>query len=240
MKALRLELYQQMACYKKPIAFKVAETYPLPPHSTIKGMLHAILEADRFIEMQLSIQGNYDTLVTDYQTHYFFKKDKTNEFVLNLDGLGMEKEMSDITSMPIYTHMLYDVKLLIHVQAEDSILEQLKERITNSDVHLSLGRWEDLVRIDNCQIVDLVKPDKPMILSDYHRYIDLEDLQKSHISFFPYRLNWKYEILNGSRIWQKLNVGYVQPTFSRSISASYYWLDSHGEKDEGVFFVVPK
>lgn len=35
MKILRLKLFQESACYKKPFAFKVAETYPLPPYSTI-------------------------------------------------------------------------------------------------------------------------------------------------------------------------------------------------------------
>lgn len=35
MKVLKLKLFQETACYKKPFAFKVAETYPLPPYSTI-------------------------------------------------------------------------------------------------------------------------------------------------------------------------------------------------------------
>ena len=35
MKILKLKLFQETACYKKPFAFKVAETYPLPPYSTV-------------------------------------------------------------------------------------------------------------------------------------------------------------------------------------------------------------
>ena len=45
MKILKLKLYQETACYKKPFATKVAETYPLPPYSTIIGMFHKILQA---------------------------------------------------------------------------------------------------------------------------------------------------------------------------------------------------
>ena len=46
MKILKLKLYQETACYKKPFATKVAETYPLPPYSTIIGMFHKILQAE--------------------------------------------------------------------------------------------------------------------------------------------------------------------------------------------------
>ena len=45
MNIIKLKLFQETACYKKPFAFKVAETYPLPPYSTVIGMLHKVLQA---------------------------------------------------------------------------------------------------------------------------------------------------------------------------------------------------
>lgn len=207
MKALRLKLYQQTACYKKPFAFKVSETYPLPPHSTVKGMLHSTLNATTFIPMNISIQGKYDTLTTDYQTHYFFKKDKTSEFALTVDGLGVKREMNDITTMPIYMHMLYDVDLLIHVKAADEILEQLERVLTTNTTHLSLGRWEDLVRVDQCEIVELKECEEEPTLA-YNAYVPMNCITEEN--HFPYKLNWKYRIINGVRVWDKLHVGYVQ------------------------------
>jgi CRISPR-associated protein Cas5t len=206
MKALRLKLYQQTACYKKPFAFKVSETYPLPPYSTIKGMLHAVLEATSLIPMKISIQGDYDTIVTDYQTHYFFKKDMTNEFALTLDGLGIEREMADITTMPIYMHMLYDVVLIIHVQAEEKILTELEWRINTGTTHLSLGRWEDLVRVDECEIVELTQCYTEPILK-YNAFVPINVI--SYESHFPYKLNWTYRIVKGVRVWDKIHVGFV-------------------------------
>lgn len=207
MKVLRLRLFQQTACYKKPFAFKVSETYPLPPHSTVKGMLHAILEADSFIKMKISIQGNYETMASDYQTHYFFKTKNTNEFPLTIDGLGYERELENITTMPIYMHMLFNVELLIHVQAEEEILNKLHDRITSFDIHLSLGRWEDLVRIDECELVDVTEcKDEPII--KYNAYVPERAI--SFENHFPYKLNWKYEVINGVRVWEKLSVGYMQ------------------------------
>lgn len=206
MKALRLKLYQQTACYKKPFAFKVSETYPLPPYSTVKGMLHAVLEATSLIPMKISIQGKYDTLATDYQTHYFFKKDTTKEFALTLDGLGIERDMEDITTMPIYMHMLYDVVLVIHVQAEEAVLSELERKINSGTTHLSLGRWEDLVRVDECEIVELREcEDEPLL--KYNAFVPLKMLNDE--THFPYKLNWTYRIVKGVRVWEKIHAGYV-------------------------------
>ncbi|WP_346243574.1 type I-B CRISPR-associated protein Cas5b [Shouchella clausii] len=213
MKVLRLKLYQETACYKKPFAFKVSETYPLPPYSTVKGMLHAALNATSLIPMRYSIQGKYDTLMTDYQTHYFFKNSKTEEFVLTTAGLGIEREFKDLKSMPIYMHLLYDVELLIHVSAEENVLHQLKEAILSSDSHLSLGRWEDLVRVDECEVVEVEKSNKSFVLEEYTAYVPKEQLRGG--DYFPYKLNSTYRSLNGSvRVWDKISVGYVQQGYS--------------------------
>ena len=75
MRVLKLRLFQETACYKKPFAFKVGETYPLPPYSTIVGMLHKVLkEKKEFIPMRVSVQGNYENKFVDFQSIYFFKK----------------------------------------------------------------------------------------------------------------------------------------------------------------------
>ncbi|WP_027416711.1 type I-B CRISPR-associated protein Cas5b [Aneurinibacillus terranovensis] len=225
MKALRLKLYQQTACYKKPFAFKVSETYPLPPYSTVKGMLHAVLEATSLIPMKISIQGRYDTLATDYQTHYFFKKDITDEFALTVDGLGIEREMKDVTTMPIYMHMLYDVELLIHVQAEAEILLELERKINATTTHLSLGRWEDLVRVDECEIVKLAQcQDEPLL--KYDTYVPMNFISTE--THFPYKLNWTYRVVKGVRVWDKIHVGYV---LAGESIAEYEELakDSHGD-----------
>ncbi|OQP05479.1 type I-B CRISPR-associated protein Cas5 [Geobacillus sp. 46C-IIa] len=210
MKALRLKLFQETACYKKPFASKVAETYPLPPYSTVKGMIHALLRADRFISMRLSVQGEYEAKLLDYQRHYFFKKLDTVAFPLILDGIQENRFVYDtngISTMPIYTHMLYGVNLLIHVEVEDSVLEQVIQAIEGGGIHYSLGRWEDLVRIDEYKIVFVEELDEEKDLR-YHAYISdhLLDIDTRHI---PYEIPWKYEIVNGVRKWEKVKVGYV-------------------------------
>ncbi len=211
MKALRLKLFQETACYKKPFASKVAETYPLPPYSTVKGMIHALLRADHFIPMRLSVQGEYEAKLLDYQRHYFFKKRNVAAFPLILDGIQGESfsyDANEITTMPIYTHLLYRVDLLIHVEAEEEVLERVIHAIKTGESHYSLGRWEDLVRIDEYKLVHVDELDEEKDLR-YYAYIPrhLLDIDIKHI---PYELPWKYEIMNGVRKWEKVNVGYVR------------------------------
>lgn len=225
MKALRLKLYQETACYKKPFAFKVAETYPLPPHSTVKGMLHALLEAKELIPMRISIQGRSDALLNDYQTHYFFKKANTNEFALILDGLEMERAYQDITTMPIYSHMLYHVELLIHVHADEAILEEIVKRLECNPTHLSLGRWEDLVRLDEYEIVNIVQAEDDLEDLPYDAYIPEQAIGDT--PYFPYQLNWTYRVVQGVRVWDKLRVGYVNAG-SHLAAADHLYVDAVG------------
>lgn len=208
MKTLRLKMFQETACYKKPAAFKVGETYPLPPYATVKGMLHQVLQADRYIPMQLSIQGKYESRIVDYQKHYFFKKNNTSEFPLILDGLAIDYDYSTITSMPIYMHMLLNVELVVHIRAKDEVLHQLHQALTSRNVTYSLGRWEDLVRIDECKFVECTAEDddddRETVLPIY-----LPVSLAADAIGIPFRLNWKYEIVQGIRQWNKIKVRYV-------------------------------
>jgi len=214
MRALRLKLFQETACYKKPYAAKVSETYPLPPFATVIGMLHHLLEAPSGsdpIPMKLCIQGSYDSLFSDYQKHYFIKEQNTTEFPLVLDGLA--REISDIefkkmTSMPIYRHLLYQINLLIYISAEDSVLEDIYQAFHHHAKILSLGRAEDLLRVDECEFVELSILEEDEIDLLYDAYVPKEFIDEND-SYVPYRLNSIYKIVKNVRKWQKIPVGYM-------------------------------
>lgn len=200
MKALRLDLFQETVCYKKPFAMKISETYPLPPYSTVNGMLHKLLDANEYIPMNISIQGSYESIVNNYQTTYFYKK-------------------KEVTTMPMNQHMLLNVKLILHINAEDEILDKLYNKFLNLDEHLSLGRKEDLVRIDDIQFVDVqeyeVEEDNEddydeNTLSSYTIRIPmyLPKDKKYDVGGISYRLN-NYYISNRSS-WNKIDTKYVE------------------------------
>lgn len=193
MKALRIELYQETVCYKKPFAFKVTETYPLPPYSTVIGMLHNVLQATEYKPMKISVQGGYESIFNSYNSMYFFKS-------------------KVVTTMPININMLFGVDLLIHVEAEEELLEEIYSKFKSCEF-LSLGRKEDLARLKNIEFVEV-------------REVDSQDLSKSFMTknsiYIPkallndevyginYRLNKNYHINGDIRQWNKIDVLYVE------------------------------
>lgn len=226
MKVLRLKLFQETACYKKPHAFKVAETYPLPPFATVKGMIHSVLQANSLIPMGLCIQGNYEALVSDYQTHYFFKKNKTSEFPLTIDGLTFEREFTDITTMPIYIHLLYNVNLTIYIKAKEKVLHDLYKALHELTTHACLGRWEDLVRIDECEIISLEETDEETELT-MNAFVPKPFIPYK-TKHMPYRLNWVYRIVQGTRVWDKIDVGYMKAGQILVAGAEELYVDQEG------------
>ena len=217
MKVLKLKLFQETACYKKPFAMKITETYPLPPYSTVSGLIHKVLGATEYIPLKISIQGNYESIFNNYQTTYFYKKDT-------------------ITSMPMNSHMLLNVNLIIHIGAEEEILQQIYECLLNSNEYLSLGRKEDLLRIDDMYFTEV---DEDKEEDDYEEneliefkikrpiYIPKEKLEDNDLSGISYRLNSYYTndaSKDKKRIWNKVDTYYVES--GKNIKYGYILFDS--------------
>ena len=198
MKVLKLNVYQQNASYKKPFAFKVAETYPLPPYSTVKGFLHKIINAKEFIPMSISVQGSFENICFNLQSMYSYKSKKNKA----------------VTSVPSYVHMLYNVNLIIHVFAQQNIIDAIIEGIKDSYEYFSLGRKEDLAVIEDVKQVDIEEIIIGRGKAEPYEikcpvYIPKKQLP-SGLSGINYRLNWKYTIQNELRVWERIDTVYVE------------------------------
>ena len=232
MRALKIKIYQETVCYKKPYAFKVTETYPLPPYSTVIGMMHKMLKAEpgEYHEMSISVQGKYEGIFTAYNTTRFYKGE-------------------DITSMPLNVHMLYGVNLVIHVVAADDVLENIYNGFKECDSVFTLGRSEDLARIDEIKFVNIDKyeiddvedddsillkncfyvPDKGLV-HEVRRILDSgysRDLVA--LKGIGYKINKRYKVLNNLREWEKIKVTYVES--GEMLEEGEYYKDDTVEND---------
>ncbi|MDD7415823.1 MAG: CRISPR-associated protein Cas5 [Spirochaetales bacterium] len=72
MKALRLILHQTSANYKREETVENKMTYPLPPVSTVIGAFHSICGYKEYKEMDVSIQGKYESMHREPYTDYCF------------------------------------------------------------------------------------------------------------------------------------------------------------------------
>lgn len=198
MKILKLNLFQEAACYKKPFAYKVAETYPLPPYSTVIGMFHKILQAKpgEYFPMNISIQGEFESIFSNYQT------------------LRMFKGKDVVTAMPRNVHQLLNIKLVIHIEAEDQVIDKIYNNILMGEETFTLGRNEDLVRVDGIKILKEVKTVTETTLENYNAYVPKAKTNNG----INYRLNTVYKIdENNLRRWEKTDVKYIEKDSNETV-----------------------
>lgn len=187
-----------MPNYRKPASFMIKETYPLPPYSSIIGMIHAACgwtSKDAYHPMKISVQGTYASIVSDYATNYVFgiAYDPTRHQKKVEVGDG---KYDGLNVIPRSYELLTDVELVIHIVPEDeTLLEEIVAGLTNPPVYLSLGRYEDLVTIDEIAIVDLEKCTAGILTRDAYipdSCIDLEE--NMNLTGTTYRINKVFKI----------------------------------------------
>lgn len=213
MKAIRVKLHQDMVNYRKPTSFQLKETYPLPPPSTVIGMVHYLCEFTEYHEMDISIQGKYHSKVNDLYTRYEFKnavKYEKGRHQLKTGGYGISRGVATV-------ELLTDIELLLHIIPEDqSIIKKIKESFLYPIEYPSLGRREDLALIAEVKVVDVHEEeleDDINIPNDYSAYIPIDFLEKGdavlkkeiEVAGTRYKLTKNYVLVNrGTKKYQKL------------------------------------
>jgi CRISPR-associated protein Cas5t len=208
MKALKIRLYQDIVCYRKPMSFKAGETYPLPPPSTINGFLHNALGATEYTPMTFSIQGTYASVTNNLQKLYKFGKSRAGRESTYDAVIGS----TAIKSMVYYTNLLVNINLVIHVKASDEILDRLSEALLAPGEYPSIGRREDLVRLDEVSLVSLQEREdrRNGISLRYPAYIPKQYASDNDLHGINYRLNSYYEIRDCFKKWEQIEMLYVE------------------------------
>lgn len=225
-KAVRLKLHQDMVNYKKPTSFQLKETYPLPPYSTVIGMVHSLCDYKEYKEMEVSVQGKYYSKVNDLYTRYEFKngmKFDPARHQVKAGDYGISRGVSTI-------ELLVDVELLIHIIPRDqTLIEEIENAFKHPREYPSLGRREDLVIIEEVKVVDSKRIENLKssirVREDYSAYIPLKliddivlkaRVQGIDVSGTRYKINKNYELENYGtekspkvfRTWNKESVIY--------------------------------
>jgi CRISPR-associated protein Cas5t len=250
MKAIRVRLRQNMVNYKKPTSFQLKETYPLPPFSTVIGMVHSLCSYTEYKPMQVSVQGKHFSKVNDLYTRYEYKNGMTYDAARHQLKVGEYGVGQGVAT----AELLVDVELMLHIAPDDqSLVEEIYAALVHPKEYPSLGRREDLVTIDEVKIVILsetVLEDQIKAHNDYYAYIPYDivkarDVSSTHnlqgisISGTRYKLTKNYELVNfGSekvpktfRRWNKIDVLYSSVT---ALSEGVFMVD----EDNIVAFIA--
>ncbi|RMH79404.1 MAG: type I-B CRISPR-associated protein Cas5 [Acidobacteria bacterium] len=136
-KLLKFELFVPTACFKTPFSVKGIETYPLPPYSTIIGILYTALgeewKGERF---DISIQGNYEAIFRDYIRFrkYNFKDKK-------------------LESLPLSVPTFYKFELKVHLEGDENLLKKFKNALEKPKTYLYLSGGEYPLKIKGVRFV---------------------------------------------------------------------------------------
>lgn len=176
--AVRLRIEQDLVNYKKPMSFQLKESYPLPPYSTVIGMIHNMCRYEEYVDMQISIQGRYKSKVNDLYTRYEFKSGMNFEparHQLNVKGLGVCKGVATV-------ELLSQVELMIHICPEEqNRVEEIYWAFKNPWEYPSLGRREDLAIIKEVEKTKIIKKeinDEKYMERNCYAYIPLKYYQE--------------------------------------------------------------
>lgn len=203
-RAIRVKCFQNLVNYKKPSSFIIKETFPLPPYSTVLGMIHAACGYTEFHPMKLCIQGTNSGTVSELYTRYSFsagtKYEEGRHQICVEDGerYGIFRGIANV-------ELVCDNDMVIHVIPEEDDFEKVYNSLKYPPRYLSLGRYEDLLDIERVDIVDIHQEDEVEIKRDMYipvSYgIELGDRRGT-----IYNLTKEYEITKqGLRRWKKEN-----------------------------------
>jgi CRISPR-associated protein Cas5t len=201
MECLKLKLYSPVGIFKNPLSMKGIEIYPLPPYSTIIGLIYKAMGRKWNGEyFQISIQGDYETIFRDY---IWFKK-------YNLREKELEK-------LPLQVPVLYNLKLIIHISAEENLLSEIENALKNPRELLFLSGGEYPVRIEEVKRVkyqeEKVQEDDSVKLK-YNAYIPDEWFKERKISTTDngilFNLSYFYENQTKPKTYLWINSRYFQ------------------------------
>lgn len=245
MKGIRIEAYQNLVNYRKPTSFQLKETYPLPPYSTVIGMVHAACGFTSYVPMQVSVQGKYHSKVNDLWTRYEFAGSTYEEGRHQLRVELNEGKAYGITRGVSTTELLVDVELVLHIVPEDENYVPIIQAALKSPLeYLSLGRREDLLQINlvkEVEIIDDMTESDAQVKYDIYMPQHMSEDEKIFRKLgTSYRLNKVYERVEISkgkefRQWQKVNVYHIPASESNQL---YAYSDIHVDEDGFVLLLA--
>ncbi len=193
MECLRVKLYTPTGIFKNPLSIKGIEVYPLPPYSTIIGLIYRAMGRKWNGEyFQISIQGDYETIYRDY---VWFKK------------YDLDKRKKKLDKLPMQVPILYNLRLLIHIKASEELLKEIENGLKKPKELLFLSGGEYPVKVEEVKRVRCKKENfskfKPKELV-YNAYVpslrrgeikSTEEGINFHLSYFyknakPKAYNW--------------------------------------------------
>ena len=186
MKTIFVQMFQPFAQYRNPFTFYYAQTYPLPPKSTIIGMLQNACDdwygnlhrVNPWWDLKVAIFGGFESVYWNYQQ--LIKGEVTLNY--NNAGSGYLPLYGKLHSQrsPVCQQELFNGHLYLFIRGENELIDKIKDALNTPQKILSLGRSEDIVFITN-KVAEIYDEDmktegiRGNVQIKYPTYIQLTD-----------------------------------------------------------------
>jgi len=180
-KIIYIELFQPFAQYRNPFTFYYAQSYPLPPKSTVIGMLQNA--TDRYYDLEfwklrVSIHGGFESLFWNYQQLIKGYVVVDSNLRVKNQGKPLYNEGFKAQRTPVYQQELFNGHLYLFIKGPKEIVDEIHSALERPNKILSLGRSEDVVYIRKVLDIDPknieTKTVKKNIWLTYPTYIRLK------------------------------------------------------------------
>lgn len=231
-RAIRVECFQNLVNYRKPSSFIIKESYPLPPYSTVLGMIHracGFMPGD-FHPMKISIQGTNTGSISEVYTRYSFSPNCRYEGGRHNVCIAEEDKAYGAFKGVAHVELICNNTMILHIVPEDEDFDRVYEALKNPAVYLALGRHEDILDIKKIEIVNLHIEDDVTIKNDIYIPVN-SDIDIGGVQSTVFILNKEYEITKqGLRRWKKeggkVKVLYIS---GKDVSADNALIDNYGD-----------
>lgn len=147
---IRVEFFQPFAQYRNPFTFYYAQSFPLPPPSTIYGMIGYLIDeyyAENISQRyKIAIMGRYESSFFNYTGMIKASKiviSPTGQLLADKMPLYFSQKVSQRT--PVHQTELFNVHLILFFKATKTDINKLKEGLQSKV--FTIGRGSDIAAI---------------------------------------------------------------------------------------------
>ena len=206
-RVLYIKIFQPFAQYRNPFTFYYAQSYPLPPKSTIIGMLQNATERyydENFWNLKVSIHGGFESFYWNYQN---LIKGNIHLVKINKSLLLWNQQRNQQGPLyyspvksprePVFQQELFNGHIHLFIRGPSELLDKIKNALSRPKKVLTLGRSEDVIFIE--EIVPDIKAKKEIseeIWLTYPTYVKLRGLPIRKERFPVYSIPIEVRFLN--------------------------------------------
>ncbi len=216
---LFVEIFQPFAQYRNPFTFYYAQTFPLPPKSTVIGMLQNATNRyydPEFWDLKVSIHGGFESTFWNYQQLIkgeitigkvgvlvnYHKDNISTKLATWLPLYKVNKLSLTSRRSPTFQQELFNGYLFIFMKGKKELIVEIKEALENPKKVLSLGRSEDVIFIRNVKLLEEEpqrKKVKKSLWLTYPTYIKLKGFPIKNEKFPVYSIPERVEFKNNGK-----------------------------------------